>query len=353
MALMADRQKTRVLLVDDSRTIRALLRAQLADDDRIVIVGEAADPLEARDLIKTLQPDVLTLDVEMPRMNGLDFLERLMRLRPMPVVMISTETHKGSAAAIEALSLGAFDCIGKPGPGRLGTAFTGLADTLIAAAGSRVRTRAMRPLPSARNAYHWGGQIVLIGASTGGVEALEWVLSEFPANCPPTLIAQHMPAAFLSSFAARLAERVAPAVSLAADHLPLKQGHVYLAPGGMTHLTLSGSKNLQCRLVQSDKRNGHWPSVDVLFESAVAHGSNVVAAILTGMGKDGAEGMHDLRRAGAACIVQDEETSVVYGMPRAALENGAAQRAAPLSEIASGILSLSGRSGPEEQHDIV
>ncbi|MEO1948545.1 response regulator, partial [Thioclava sp.] len=195
----------KVLIVDDSATMRQLIRARLANDARLVVVGEAADAFEAREKIKALSPDVITLDVEMPRMNGLDFLERLMRLRPMPVVMVSTETHSGSRAAIEALALGAIDCVGKPRSGHLEKSFETLPDILLAAANARlpqsgVERAAVRP---ARN-FHWAGQIVLIGSSTGGVDALETILKGFPENCPPTLIAQHMPESFLASFAERL-----------------------------------------------------------------------------------------------------------------------------------------------------
>lgn len=334
---------TRVLLVDDSRTIRQLLRARLAGDARIAIVGEASDPLEAREMIKALNPDVLTLDVEMPHMNGLEFLEKLMRLRPMPVVMISTLTHRGSAAAIEALSLGAVDCLGKPGADRLGDAFAGLADMLVIAAGARVRQRSgAARSPSVPSDYRWGGKVVLIGASTGGVEALETVLAGYPADGPPTLVTQHMPPGFLTSFASRLDGRIAPRLELAADALPLLPGRVYLAPGGDTHLTLVPGDPPRCRLHPGERRSGHRPSVDVMFLSAVPAATSVVAVQLTGMGRDGAEGMRALRDAGARCIAQDEETSVVYGMPKAAMEIGGAEAAFPLSAISAAILGLTG-----------
>jgi len=276
-------------------------------------------------------------------MNGLDFLERLMRLRPMPVIMVSTLTHKGSAAALEALSLGAVDCLGKPGADKIPETFERLGDLLVAAAGARVRDPSQRRTPEAAPTdFRWNGKCVLIGSSTGGVDALENVLAGFPANCPPTLITQHMPEGFLASFASRLNGRIAPRLTLAEDRAPLEQGQIYLAPGGDYHLTVQPGEPARCRLVQGEKRSGHRPSVDMLFESAVPMASRVVAVMLTGMGRDGAEEMLALRQAGARCIAQDEATSVVFGMPRVALENGAAEAAVPLGGIAREVLAMAG-----------
>jgi len=334
---------TRVLIVDDSSTIRNLIRRRLDGDPRIIVVGEASDPFDAREKIKSLSPDVLTLDVEMPRMNGLEFLERLMRLRPMPVVMISTETHRGSAAAIEALALGAIECIGKPAADRLPEGFLHLADLLVVAARARVREPGPRTIASPPGDFRWNGRFVLIGSSTGGVDALETVLKGFPQDCPPTLITQHMPEGFLASFAQRLAPRIAPKLSLAADGAPLLPGQVYLAPGGEAHLMMAPGDPPRCRLVAGPKRSGHRPSVDMLFESASPLAARCVAVILTGMGRDGADGMAVLRAGGARTFAQDEATSVVFGMPRVALEIGAAERAVPLSRIAGEILGLAGK----------
>ncbi|WP_343078857.1 chemotaxis response regulator protein-glutamate methylesterase [Ostreiculturibacter nitratireducens] len=336
-------KKTRVLIIDDSATLRRLIRARLDADCRIEVVGEAADPYEAREKIKALSPDVVTLDVEMPRMNGLEFLARLMRLRPLPVVMISTETHRGSAAAIEALSLGAVECLGKPAPDRPGKFLEDIADVLIGAAGARLHSMVRRPPHVVcPGDFEWNGRIVLIGASTGGVEALETVLGGFPENCPPTLITQHMPPGFLASFARRLDQHIAPRVRLASDGAPLLPGKVYLASGGETHLVVAPGYPPCCRLAGGDKRSGHRPSVDVLFESALPLAMRTVAVVLTGMGRDGAEGMATLRRAGARCIAQDESTSVIFGMPRAALELGGAEMAVPLPSITQEILRLTG-----------
>ena len=312
--------KTRVLIVDDSLTIRSLMKARLSEDPRIEVVGEAADPYEAREKIKALSPDVLTLDVEMPRMNGLEFLERLMRLRPMPVIMVSTLTQKGSAAALEALSLGAVDCLGKPAADKIPETFERLGDLLVAAASARVRDPSQRRAPQAvPTDFRWNGKFLLIGSSTGGVDALETVLAGFPANCPPTLITQHMPESFLASFAGRLNGRIAPSLQLAETGLPLQPGHIYLAPGGDTHLTVEPGEPPRCKLVTGEKRSGHRTSVDVLFESALPMAPRIVAALLTGMGRDGADQMLALRKAGARCLAQDEASCVVFGMPREAI----------------------------------
>lgn len=338
-------KKTRVLIVDDSATIRALIRTHLAGDERLEVVGEASDPFDAREKIKALAPDVLTLDVEMPRMNGLEFLERLMRLRPMPVIMVSSLTEAGRSAAIEALEIGAVDCIGKPAAGRLTSAFAILGDLLVAAAGARLKGDGRsRPAPEKPKDFIWNGKYVFIGSSTGGVDALETVLGGYPAECPPTLITQHMPSGFLASFVRRLNPRLAAEFKLATDGAPLVPGTIHIAPGGETHLTVQAGSPPRCRLIRGDKRSGHRPSVDILMESAVALGPLAIGAILTGMGRDGAEGLAALRRAGGRCLAQDEASSVVFGMPRVALELGGAEAAVPLPRMAGEILALAGKS---------
>jgi two-component system, chemotaxis family, protein-glutamate methylesterase/glutaminase len=330
----------RVLIIDDSATMRGLIRRALSVDGRLLVVGEAADPIDARTKIKMLLPDVLTLDVEMPQMSGLEFLARLMRLRPMPVVMLSSETQLGSAAAVEALSLGAVDCIGKPVGQLLADSFPGLADSVAAAVSARPRVRSDAVTPVQDGGFGWNGRYVLIGASTGGVDAIETVLAGFPADCPPTLITQHMPAPFLNGFARRLHERVRPVVTLAAEGAPLVPGRIYLAPGGDWHLALQAGQPPRCRLVQGGKVGGHVPSVGVMMASALPIAAHIVAIMLTGMGRDGAQAMADLRAAGATCLVQDEATSVVYGMPRAAAECGGADLSLPLDRIADAALGL-------------
>lgn len=334
---------TRVLIVDDSSTIRQIIKAKLCGNPQIEVVGEASDPFEAREKIKELNPDVLTLDVEMPRMNGIEFLEKLMRLRPMPVVMISTLTSKGSNEAIEALSLGAFDCIGKPSAGSLPETFQNLGDLLIAAASARIRPSGMRIAANPTPGFRWNGKFVLIGSSTGGVDALETILSEYPADCPPTVIVQHMPESFLASFANRLNNRIAPHLELARTGAALTQGKVYLAPGGSFHLGITNDTVPVCNLFEADKRSGHRPSVDSLFETALPIASRSLAVMLTGMGRDGAAQMLTLRQAGARCIAQDEMSSVVFGMPRVALETGAAEKAVPLHKIATEVLAITGQ----------
>lgn len=329
----------RLLTVDDSATMRSLIRQALTGDGRIEIVGEAEDAAQARELIKALNPDVLTLDVEMPGMDGLSFLGHLMRLRPMPVVMISAETRRGAGAALDALALGAVDCVGKPAGSEPG--FIGLGDRIVAAARARLRRRpgnAQAPAPSA--GYRWNGRYVLVGASTGGVEALETLLAGLPENGPPVLICQHMPAAFLERFATRLNARSRLRVKLAGDGMPLRPGHAFLAPGGRMHLTLAAGDRPECRLREAVPGKGYCPSVDVMFLSALPVAERSVAVILTGMGCDGAEGMRRLRRAGAQCLAQDAESSVIYGMPRAARVNGGAQEAVALGDMAARILAL-------------
>jgi two-component system chemotaxis response regulator CheB len=330
----------RVLIVDDSATMRSLIATVLQRDPEIEVVGEAGDPLEAREAIKRLNPDVITLDVEMPNMNGIDFLEKIMRLRPMPVVMVSTLTVRGAEATMEALELGAIDCVAKPSTGGL-EGFQDLPFKVKAAAKAKVRPLAQNgSAPKPAPVEHTpDGRIIAIGSSTGGVEALINILTRFPANCPPTVITQHMPATFTKSFSERLDRLCAPKVAEAHDGAALENGRVYIAPGGENHLEVGGSGTLRCRLSPGPAVNGHRPSVDVLFRSvAKAAGARAVGAILTGMGRDGAEGLLAMRRAGARTFGQDEASSVVYGMPKAAFEIGAVERQAPLDRLAAELL---------------
>lgn len=328
-------KRVRVLVVDDSATIRGIIVSTLSRDPGIEVVGTAGDPLEARAAIKELSPDVVTLDVEMPKMSGIEFLEKIMRLRPTPVIMVSTLTQAGAAASIQALELGAVDCVGKPD-------FEELVDKVKAAARAHVRAVGDRGTPSPRQAgYRPANKILAIGSSTGGVEALLQVLAPFPENCPPTVITQHMPASFTASFAARLDRACAPKVQEASVGAPLLPGHVYLAPGGATHLEVVGGVQPRCRLLEALPVTGHRPSVDVLFNSvAEAYGRRAVGVILTGMGRDGAAGLLAMRNAGARTIGQDEASSVVYGMPKSAYEIGAVQRQLTLSAIGQAALDL-------------
>jgi two-component system, chemotaxis family, protein-glutamate methylesterase/glutaminase len=330
----------RVLIVDDSATMRRLIAAILRRDPEIEVVGEAGDPFEAREAIKALNPDVLTLDVVMPTLHGLDFLEKIMRLRPMPVVMVSTLTVRGAEATLEALALGAIDCVAKPSTGGF-EAFQDLADKVKVAACARVRpTRSVIDRPPAATLDHApDGRVLAIGSSTGGVEALITLLGRFPANCPATVITQHMPATFTKGFADRLDRLCAPRIEEAQDGAPLEVGRIYVAPGGPCHLEVTGGSKLRCRVQPGDTVSGHRPSVDVLFRSvAKAVGGRAAGAILTGMGRDGAAGLLAMREAGARTLGQDEASCVVYGMPKAAFEAGAVERQVPLDRMAAELL---------------
>lgn len=331
----------RVIVVDDSATMRKVISATLSADPDIEVVGLAADPHEARVLIKQLAPDVITLDIEMPNMDGLAFLEKIMRLRPTPVIMVSTLTQAGAEVNLRALEIGAFDCVAKPSS-YAPDSFTSLAEKVKAAARSRRQPRlAVAKSVKMPGAYAPDGRIVGIGSSTGGVEALISILSKFPANCPPTIISQHMPPTFTKSFAARLNKLCAAEVSEAQEGDRLRPGHVFLCPGEM-HLELSGQHNPVIHLSTADRVNGHRPSVDVMFHSLLhCSGGNSIGVILTGLGRDGAEGLLALRQAGADTIGQDEGSCVVYGMPRAAFDIGAVARQLPLERIAERILSCS------------
>jgi two-component system chemotaxis response regulator CheB len=330
----------RVLVVDDSPTMRSMIITLLRSDPEIEVVGEASEPLEARQAIKQLYPDVVTLDIEMPNMNGLEFLEKIMRLRPTPVIMVSTLTQEGAEANLRALELGAFDCVAKP-TSLNSEGFSQLPEKVKAAAKSR-RVRS-GPEPVARPAasgFVSDGRLLGIGSSTGGVEALITILSQFPAECPPTIISQHMPATFTKSFAERLNRLCAARVAEASDGAALLPGHIYLAPGD-AHLEISRSSTSLCRLSRAERVNGHRPSVDVMFKSMVRSvGGQAVGVILTGMGRDGADGLLELRRAGATTIGQDEASSVVYGMPRVAYEIGAVETQLPLQKIAAKVLQV-------------
>jgi two-component system chemotaxis response regulator CheB len=347
----------RVLIVDDSALIRKILTEIVNSQPDMQAVGAAPDPLVAREMIRSLNPDVLTLDVEMPKMDGLDFLEKLMRLRPMPVVMVSSLTDRGSEATLRALELGAVDFVAKPrleiakGMQEYGAV---IADKIRAAAAARVRVRVSAPVPSvevpALPAFAGRGasseKLIIIGASTGGTEAIKAVLQQLPADSPGVMIAQHMPEGFTRSFAIRLNSLCRITVSEAVHGERVLPGHAYVAPGH-SHLLLKRSgANYLTEISQSPPVNRHRPSVDVLFRSAAENaGANAIGVILTGMGKDGAAGLREMHDAGAHTIAQDEASCVVFGMPREAIAAGGVDDVAPLDRIASLIFTRLAATG--------
>jgi two-component system chemotaxis response regulator CheB len=345
--------KTRIVVIDDSALIRRLLSDIINAEPDMTVVGTAPDPIVARDMIRSLNPDVVTLDVEMPRMDGLDFLEKLMRLRPMPVVMVSTLTERGSEAALRALELGAVDFVAKPkvdianGVLELGAAIVAC---IRVAARSRPRApRALaQPLPalSGVGARMSTEKLVFIGASTGGTEALRETLMQLPADFPAILITQHMPPGFTRTFAARLNDLCKVRVTEAQHGERVLPGHAYIAPGGQ-HLKLGRSgANYIALLDDGPPVNRHRPSVEVLFRTAAQlAGPNAIGIMLTGMGKDGAVAMREMREAGAYNIAQDEATSVVFGMPKEAIAEGGVHKVLPLGEIAAHVVAQLVRDG--------
>src|ERR1700675_1888649 len=353
-------KKIRVLVVDDSAVMRQLLTEILNSDPEIEVVGTAPDAFVAREKIKLLNPDVLTLDVEMPRMDGLAYLRNLMRLRPMPVVMCSSLTQKGAAAALDALSLGAIDFVAKPAVDAVHgikeaaqeiiskvkmAAHAQVRPLLDAAPAAGVDARHdASALPPKRTAHFAAtDRIIAIGASTGGTEAIKQVLSRLPADMPGIVIVQHIPKAFSGPFAIRMNASSVLDVCEAGDRQPILAGHVYIAPGDQHLLVVRDGARYQCRLSDGELVNRHRPSVDVLFRSvAQSAGRNSIGVMLTGMGRDGAEGMKEMREAGALTIAQDENTSVVWGMPGAAWQMGAVQSLHPLPQIAGRIIDLAG-----------
>ncbi|HEY9547794.1 MAG TPA: chemotaxis response regulator protein-glutamate methylesterase [Solimonas sp.] len=335
--------RIKVLIVDDSALIRQLMTEILSADPELEVVGSASDPLIARDKIKQLKPDVLTLDVEMPRMDGLTFLENLMRLHPLPVLMVSSLTEAGADVTLQALELGAVDFVTKPKID-VSAGLNAYAERLrekVRALG-RVRPRSATqttPQRLVRRPYRTTDQIIAIGASTGGTEAIRAVLEQMPADAPAIVITQHIPAAFSAPFAARLDRSSAMSVCEASDGQQILPGHAYVAPGDRHLLVERSGARYVCRLSDGPPQNRHRPSVEAMFDSLATHaGRNVVATILTGMGEDGARGLLSLREAGARTFAQDEASSVVWGMPGAAFKLGACERVLPLDAMAQALL---------------
>jgi two-component system chemotaxis response regulator CheB len=359
--------KTRVVVVDDSALVRSLLTEIINRQPDMECVGAASDPFVAREMIRNLNPDVITLDVEMPRMDGIDFLSKLMRLRPMPVVMVSTLTERGADVTLKALELGAIDFVAKP---KIGVAdglkilAQDITDKVRVAAKARIHRIPAQPATPAGGSTavpHAGAmntasntppraslasvgrlsteKIIFIGASTGGTEATKEVLMSLPADCPAVVITQHMPPGFTRNYAARLDGLCKIRVKEASDGERILPGHAYIAPGGL-HLSIEKSgANYLARVRDGEPVNRHKPSVEVLFKSAASCvGPNAVGIMLTGMGADGAKAMREMRDAGAYCVAQDEASCVVFGMPREAIAAGAISEVLPLTQIATHLM---------------
>ncbi|QIQ86609.1 chemotaxis response regulator protein-glutamate methylesterase [Erythrobacter sp.] len=351
----------RVLVVDDSAVMRALLQHRLTREADIEVVGSAANANEARALIKALDPDVVTLDIEMPGMDGLSFLEKIMTLRPTPVIIVSSATEAGASATARALSLGAVDCYAKSelqrgtghdDGGALARMVREAASVRLGPArgGDRPAGRPRAPAPRPASApqpappLRPGGapELIAIGASTGGVEALHTLLARFPEDCPPTLIVQHVNACFAPAIVQSLGRIARPRVMLGESDLPLARGTVLLAPGDAKHMLVAsaGARGHRCVLRAGEPVAGHRPSVDILFRSVAERvGARACGVLLTGMGRDGAEGLAAMHRAGAHTIAQDEDSCVVFGMPRAAIALGAASEVLPLASIADALFT--------------
>lgn len=355
---MSAQRPCRVLIVDDSAVVRQLLTEILDADPDIEVVGSASDPYVARDKIKRLHPDVLTLDVEMPRMDGLMFLHNLMRLHPLPVVMISSLTQRGADTTLQALALGAVDFVSKPTLD-VQRGLRAFSEEIAAKVKMAARARVCVPaapraaaapaagatasaLPAApAPRFRTTDRLIAIGASAGGTEALRVVMEMMPADAPAIVITQHLPATFSTAFAERLDRHSAMAVREATDGEAILPGHAYIPAGGKHLRVVGDGARWRCRIDDGPAVNRHKPAVDVLFHSvAQTAGPNAIGAILTGMGDDGARGLLALRQAGARTLIQDEASSVVWGMPGAAHRLGAAEEVVPLPKVAARLLAL-------------
>jgi two-component system chemotaxis response regulator CheB len=346
--------KIRVLVIDDSLLIRKVLTSILSSAPDIEVVGAAEDPLVARDMIKQLNPDVLTLDIEMPNMDGITFLRNLMRLRPLPVVMISTLTEHGAEATLDALALGAVDFLPKPKINAENT-LADYSEEIISKVRDAARTNVkaiqtreepphvVKTMPMQKTTQRNAGftKLIVLGSSTGGTEAIKVVMKSMPADCPPILITQHLPAAFSQSFVQHIDSVTQMTASIPVHGQVVEWGNIYLAPGGLQMGVMRVNNQYIIQIDDSPPVNRHKPSVDVLFHaSAKCAGDNTVCVLLTGMGADGAVGMKAMKEVGAKTIIQDEASSVVWGMPGAAFKLGCADYVVPLDDIAAKILTL-------------
>lgn len=365
--------KIRVVVVDDSALVRSLLTEIINQQPDMVCIGAANDPLVAREMIRELNPDVITLDVEMPRMDGLDFLSRLMRLRPMPVVMVSTLTEKGAEITMRALEMGAVDFVAKP---RIGVSSglkelsSEIVDKIRTAASAHVKRHATElprgqvksappqttsspSVPRTSLGRISTEKVICIGASTGGTEAIREVLVPMPADSPAIVITQHMPPGFTTSFAARLDSLCRISVKEASNGERILPGHAYIAPGGKQFRIDRSGSNYVAVVEDTEPVNRHKPSVEVLFKSAArVLGPNAYGIMLTGMGADGALAMKEMRDAGSYNICQDEASCVVFGMPRMAIQAGAANEVLPLKQITSALLEKLALGGSGVRHRI-
>ncbi len=345
-------EKIKVLVVDDSALVRKILETGLSADPGIAVIGTAPDPYIARDMIVQSKPDVLTLDVEMPKMDGVEFLRRLMAQMPIPVIMVSSLTAKGAQTTLDALDAGAVDFVTKPGSQFGGKDLESMMGELRAKvkAAARVRVNRLKTKTATPGAVitramaNTTDKVIALGASTGGTEALRHVLQRFPANTPGVVVVQHMPEKFTDMYAERLNRLCAMEVKEAADNDRVIPGRILIAPGGLQMRVVRQGGQYRVRCKAEERVSGHAPCVDVLFHSVAEDvGRNAVGAIFTGMGSDGAAGLLKMRQAGASTLGQDEATSVVYGMPRVAFERGAVETQLPLDEMADAILSAVSR----------
>jgi two-component system, chemotaxis family, protein-glutamate methylesterase/glutaminase len=361
--------KIRVIVVDDSALVRSLLAEIINRQPDMQCIGTANDPLIAREMIRELNPDVITLDVEMPRMDGIDFLSRLMRLRPMPVIMISTLTEKGAEVTLKALELGAIDFVAKPRIGLAG-GLNELASQIVEKIRIAASVQVRRSVPVVSVAPVVGAaaqpaqavislarvsteKLICIGASTGGTEAIKEILTRLPADSPGIVITQHMPPGFTTSFAARLNSLCRITVKEASHGERILPGHAYIAPGGKQFRVDRSGANYVAIVEDAEPVNRHRPSVEVLFRSAAkAAGRNAYAIMLTGMGNDGAKAMREMKDQGSYNYVQDEASCVVFGMPREAIQCGAAHEVLPLDQIAPALLARLGEATDRLHHRI-
>ncbi len=345
----------RVLIIDDSALLRAVLRAVLDEAPQIQVCGEAYDGFDAREKIKQLNPDVITLDVEMPNMDGITFLRNLMRLHPIPTIMVSAHTQKGSQLAVEALALGAVDCVHKPSGDDIESISSELVEKVILASHYQVANHPSE-YPTQEHVLESKGhyikdRLIALGASTGGIPAIERVISMLPVDCPPVVIVQHIPPLFSTSLANRMNNKYPINIYEAYDGQPIKAGCVYLAPGDDHLEVIKKAGRYFCKLHKGETVCYQRPAVDVLFESvALATQGNASAALLTGMGKDGAVGLLSMKQQGCFTVVQDQASSTVWGMPGEAYAMGASEKAVHLNRIASLLLISCINKGSHHDH---